>query len=47
MERYIKDNDNRLMYHAMVAMLDDVVGNITAGLEQAASTHAIVFVINV
>lgn len=29
MEEHITDNDNRLMYHAMVSMLDDVVGNVT------------------
>lgn len=31
----ITDNDNRLMYHAMVHCLDDVVGNVTAALRQA------------
>ena len=30
----ITDNSNRLFYHAMVAALDDVVGNVTAALQQ-------------
>ena len=31
----VVDNENRLWYHAMVACLDDVVGNVTYALHQA------------
>ena len=31
----VVDNENRLWYHAMVACLDDVVGNVTYSLRQA------------
>ena len=34
-ERLITDNSNRLWYSAMVAMLDDVVGNVTQALKDA------------
>ena len=45
LEAIITDNDNRLMYHAMVLMLDDVIGNLTQSLKDANLWETCLFVL--
>jgi hypothetical protein len=46
LQSVITDNDNRLMYHSMVLVLDDVVGNVTRSMKEAQLWDSTIFVLS-